>query len=264
MDSYQSHSGAAGWYERGKESWLLEDLAKSVADAAAVKAGDRVLDVGCGTGIVARECLHRVGEHGGVSGVDISPEMLEMGRRTAPEVAWCLGYAEDLPFGGGSFDCVVSQLALMFFLDRSKAIAEMWRVLRPGGRMAVAVLGATPLAYQRLGEVAVRHLGPGADEIIESRFALGDPQELERVFFRGGLSAISITTVEGVQRFRSPAAFVDLEVRATSRLAARLGDRSLAAFVRDLEAAIEADITGDGEIEIPISALLVTAEHPAA
>lgn len=258
-----SHPDAAEWYERGKESWLLEDLARSVADAAKVTTGDQILDVGCGTGIVARECARRVGEQGSVSGVDISEEMLAVARRIAPELAWHLGDAGELPFGDGSFDRVVSQLALMFFPERAKAITEMWRVLRPGGSLAVAVLGGIPLAYQRLAKLAERHLGSGAGDVIESRFALGDPGRLERIFFGAGLEAISITTVEGVQRFRSPAVFVDLEVRASARLAARLGDSSFGAFVGDVEAAIEDHLTGDGEVEIPMSALIVTADQPS-
>ncbi len=258
-----SHPEAAEWYEGGKESWLLEDLAKSLADAAKVTTGDRVLDVGCGTGIVARECAHRVGAAGSVSGIDISEEMLAVARRIAPGLDWHLGDAGELPFGDGSFDRVVSQFALMFFPDPELAISEMWRVLRPGGRLALAVLGGIPPAYQRLAELAERQLDSGAGEIIESRFVLSDQRELERIFFRAGLEAITLETVEGVQRFRSPAVFVEMEVRATARLATRFNDISVDAFITDVEAAIQDHLTGDGEVEIPISVRIVTADKPS-
>lgn len=254
---------AADWYERGKESWLLEDLARSLAGAAKVTTEDRVLDVGCGTGIVARECARRVGEEGDVAGIDISEDMLAVARRAAPELDWHLGDAGELPFGDGSFDRVVSQFALMFFPDPELAITQMWRVLRPGGSLAVAVLGDIPPAYQRLAELAARRLETDAGEIIESRFVLGDPGELERIFFRAGLGAITLATVEGVQRFRSPAVFVEMEVGATARLAARFDDPSLGAFAAEVEAAIEDHLTGDGEVEIPVSVHIVTADKPS-
>lgn len=149
---------AAEWYERGKDAWLIEDFARRLADVAGVIAGDGVLDVGCGTGIVARECARRVGSEGSVSGLDISEAMLAVARRSAPGIDWYQGDAEELPFPDESFDRVVSQLALMFFADREKAISEMWRVLRPGGTLAVAVQGSIPPAYQRLVEVVERHL----------------------------------------------------------------------------------------------------------
>lgn len=258
-----SHPEAAEWYDWGRESWLLEDLARSLADAAKVTTGDRVLDVGCGTGIVARECARRVGETGSVSGIDISEEMLAVARRTVPELDWHLGDAGDLPFGDGSFDRVVSQFALMFFSDPELAITEMWRVLRPGGGLAVTVLGDIPPAYRRLAELAERHLDSGAGKIIESRFVLSDPEKLERIFSAAGLGTITLETVEGVQRFRSPAVFVDLEVRATARLAARFNDTSVGAFIRDVEAAIQDHLGEDGEVEIPVSAHIVTADKPS-
>ncbi|HUG07810.1 MAG TPA: hypothetical protein VMP13_02745 [Acidimicrobiia bacterium] len=139
----------------------------------------------------------------------------------------------------------------------------MWRVLRPGGSLAVAVLGGTPPAHQRLAELAERHLDPGAGEIIESRFVLSDPERLERIFSEAGLGAITLETVDGVQRFRSPAVFVDLEVGATARLAARFNDASVGAFVRDVEAAIQDHLSEDGEVEIPMSAHIVTADKPS-
>jgi len=261
--SLMSHPEAAEWYERGKESWLLEDFARSLADAAKVTTGDRILDVGCGTGIVARECARRVGEAGSVSGIDISEEMLAVARRVAPGLDWHLGDARELPFGDGSFDRVVSQFALMFFPEREKAITEMWRVLRPGGGLSIAVLGGIPPAYQRLAELAERHLDSGAGEIIESRFVLSDPERLERIFSEAGLGAITLETVKGVQRFRSPAVFVDLEVGATARLAARFNETSVGAFVRDVEAAIQDHLSEEGEVEIPMSAHIVTADKPS-
>ena len=254
---------AAELYERGKESWLIWDFARRLADSAGVTAGDRVLDVGCGTGIVAKECARRVGSKGSISGLDISEAMLAVARRSAPGIDWYQGDAEELPFPDESFDRVVSQLALMFFADREKAICEMWRVLRPGGTLAVAVLGTIPPAYQRLVEVVERHLDSQAGDIVESRFVLGDRKEVERVFSRAGLDVIALDTVRGVQRFRSPSVFVELEVGASARLATRFANASAEAVARDVERAMKDHLTGDGEVEIPISMHIATAVKPS-
>jgi ubiquinone/menaquinone biosynthesis C-methylase UbiE len=98
-----------------------------------------VLDVACGTGVVAREAARRVGPAGAVAGLDRNEGMLAVARRMAPGIAWRHGLAEALPFPDGAFDAVICQFGLMFFEDRGKALGEMWRALRPGGRLAVAV-----------------------------------------------------------------------------------------------------------------------------
>src|SRR5262245_6199314 len=105
-----------------------------LADAVRIRPGERVLDVACGTGVLARQAASRVGSEGSVAGVDPSPGMLAVAKRLAPAIAWRQGTAEALPFEDGSFDAVVSQFGMMFFADRGRAIREMLRVLIPGGR----------------------------------------------------------------------------------------------------------------------------------
>jgi ubiquinone/menaquinone biosynthesis C-methylase UbiE len=109
---------AANAYEALFVPALFRQWAPRVADAAAIRDGQRVLDVACGTGILAREAESRVGAEGHVVGLDPNPGMLAVAARLAPDVEWREGVAESLPFAGGSFDAVVSQFGLMFFRDR--------------------------------------------------------------------------------------------------------------------------------------------------
>ena len=95
-----------------------------VADAAALRPGDHVLDVACGTGVLARHAAARVQPGGRVIGLDLNEGMLEVARRRAPEVEWAPCAAEDLPFAGERFYAVVSQFGLMFFSDREAALRE--------------------------------------------------------------------------------------------------------------------------------------------
>jgi ubiquinone/menaquinone biosynthesis C-methylase UbiE len=111
--------------------------------AAGVQPGERALDVGCGPGYFARLLAKAVGPEGSVVGVDAAPEMIEYANRKARNLANCTfeaGTAEALAFPGGSFDLVVSSLMLHHLPKdgRLKAVKEMRRVLRPGGRLVVA------------------------------------------------------------------------------------------------------------------------------
>lgn len=134
---------AARSYEALFVPALVGQFAPKVADAARVHEGQRVLDVACGTGVLAREVLRRVGPTGHVAGIDPVPGMIDVAKQIAPAVEWRQGTAESLPFSDQSFDVVVSQFGLMFFTDRTQAIREMLRVLTSSGRLAVAVLGFT-------------------------------------------------------------------------------------------------------------------------
>ena len=134
---------AASAYEALFVSALFRQWAPMVADAAKIASGDRVLDVACGTGVLAREAATRTGRSGRVAALDANAGMLTVARGLAPGIDWREGVAEAPPFPDQSFDVVVCQFGLMFFSDRDKAVREVLRVMVPGGRGAVAVWDAT-------------------------------------------------------------------------------------------------------------------------
>ena len=106
---------------------------------AQIAAGHRVLDVACGTGVLARAARDVVGDSGHVTGLDAAPGMIAVARDTAPGIDWVLGPVEDADLAVGAFDRVVSQFGMMFFRDRDAAARQMLRMLAPGGRVAIAV-----------------------------------------------------------------------------------------------------------------------------
>ena len=139
-------------YENGLVPALMKEWPARLIAAASTGPGGRVLDVACGTGVLARAVAAAVGPSGTVVGLDLDRGMLRVALARRPEVRWVQGSATHLPLATASFDAVVSQFGLMFFADKPRSLREMWRVLRPGGRVVVAVwasLEATPGTPQR-------------------------------------------------------------------------------------------------------------------
>jgi demethylmenaquinone methyltransferase / 2-methoxy-6-polyprenyl-1,4-benzoquinol methylase len=107
---------------------------RALTATAVVRPGDRVLDSCCGTGDLALACV-RVG--GRVTGLDFSERMLERARRKSPEVEWVRGDALALPFADGVFDAATVGFGVRNLADLERGLAELRRVLRPGGRLGV-------------------------------------------------------------------------------------------------------------------------------
>ena len=107
------------------------------ADLAALEPGDNALDVACGTGDLAIELARRVGTRGEVIGSDFAEEMLERARATAPELVWEWGNALELPYASGRFDAATVGFGARNFSDLDRGLAEMTRVVKPGGRVVV-------------------------------------------------------------------------------------------------------------------------------
>lgn len=133
------------YYESTLVPALFRELAERLVQFADPMPGQAVLDVGCGTGIVARTVADRIGGQGNVIGIDINESMLAVAGRLRPELGWRQADAGALPFEDDSFDLVCCQAALMYFPNRVAALREMARVVRPAGQVVVVVLG-------RLGE----------------------------------------------------------------------------------------------------------------
>jgi ubiquinone/menaquinone biosynthesis C-methylase UbiE len=132
-------------YERHWQQQLAPAQTR-LLEMAALRLGERVLDVACGTGLVTCRAARQVGEHGTVVGVDVAGQMVAYAQQAAtnqrlPQVTWARMDAEELLFPEGTFDVALCALGLMYVPHPVKALQEMHRVLQPGGRAVAAVWG---------------------------------------------------------------------------------------------------------------------------
>jgi ubiquinone/menaquinone biosynthesis C-methylase UbiE len=152
--------GAAGLLGRRRNH-----MRAMVADDLQLRAGDQVLDVGCGTGRLAIVFSERVGATGSVNGIDPAAEMIKRAssraRKSGVPVSFQVAFAQDLPFADGSFDAVACTLALHHVAedDQLTAVREMYRVLKPSGRLLIAEFHQGPERRRRPGPRWLRHSG---------------------------------------------------------------------------------------------------------
>ena len=140
-EHWQLEGSAAELYQRYLVPGITSKWAEDLVHRAQLRSGEEVLDVACGTGVVARLAAKKMGS-GHVTGLDLNAGMLAVARGVSsegPPVNWMEGSALDLPFPSGRFDAVLCQLGLQFFPDQPKALREMCRVVRKSGRVALSV-----------------------------------------------------------------------------------------------------------------------------
>ena len=252
-ESFQLSLAAAEAYESKFVPALFGEWAPLIVEAASLTPGQEVLDVACGTGVVARQAANHVGATGRVVAVDNNEAMLTVARRLSSDIDWRTADACSLPFPDFSFDAVLCQAALMFFGDRAGAVREMARVVKGRGAVAIQVwasLDSQP-AYGPLVEVAARHAGPDAVDLLSSYWVMGNLDHLGAMFTGAGLTVTTQRTHVGTARFDSIEALVRTEVESTP-LIDRISSDTYAALLADARDALAQFETHDGRVEVPI------------
>jgi len=261
----QAQIDAANAYEALFVPALFRQWAPKVVDAAQIHPGQRVLDVACGTGILAREVASRTGPSGHIAGLDPSPGMLGVARRLAPAVEWRQGVAESLPFPDRSFDAVVSQFGLMFFTDRRQALREILRVLVPGGRLAFAVWDSLDNIPAYASEVALleRVAGRRAADALRAPFVLGDRKSLAMLFEDAGVASVEIKTEQGTAQFPSIRVMVEADLRGwLPVVGVVLPEDQIQRILKEAEHALSPYVTGEGSARFDSPGHIVTGTSP--
>jgi ubiquinone/menaquinone biosynthesis C-methylase UbiE len=238
-----------------------EWAARGVA-LANLRAGERVLDVACGTGAVTRLAAKSVGPDGRVVGLDLSSDMLDVAGMRAHEtvaapIEWRLGDVGALPVDEESFDVVLCAFGLMFFPDRASALKEMRRVLRPGGRLILMVWGSMRECPGQLAmkESWTRHFDAEASGLFDRQHSLGDPATLRSIVDDAGFRDSEVHSAMGWVRLPSP----EVLVRSYGAMAGVATDEpTRAAVIADVNVALELYVGAEG-LAYPIQAILASA-----
>jgi ubiquinone/menaquinone biosynthesis C-methylase UbiE len=259
---WQLSGSSADAYEEFLVPAIFDGWARSLVDLADPRPDERVLDVACGTGVVARAAAPRVHPAGTVTGVDVNRGMLDTARSVGgAAIEWRQAEAANLPFPDASFDVGFCQQGLQFMADREAAAHEMRRVLATDGRLALSVWRAIECspAYAAFADALERHAA-GAGQIMRTPFAFGDEESLRQLLLGSGFDQVRVVIDVKVCRFPSVAEFLRQEATA-SQLAGpvgRLVPDARHALVADLEDVL-APYVDDNGLALPIESHVALA-----
>ncbi len=228
-------------YERFFVPAIGAPLAADLIRVAALRPGERVLDVACGTGVVARLASQQVGDIGTVAGLDFNPGMLAIARSATPSdtpIEWYEASAEIMPLPDASFDVVLCQMGLQFVTDKRDALREMWRVLAPDGRLILTVPGPTPQLFTKMREALARHVGAESAGFVDQVFSLHDTAEIQNLLSGAGFNDVSVQSITKPLRLPTPEEFFWQYVYSTplAGAVAKVNDERRRSLERDVVA----------------------------
>ncbi len=195
-------------YERYMVPIHCLTLAEDLIERVKLQPRERVLDIACGTGIVSRYAALRVGTLGHVTGVELNPAMLEVARKVAAyfdQIEFLEGSALELPVPDAHFDVALCQQAIMFFPDRERAVREMHRVLKPGGRVGLNVFRTPEFvpSFAYLIEALAKHASPTAAEYMRAPFVMESVDQMRSLFEQAGFADIEVVIRVDTLRYPS-------------------------------------------------------------
>ena len=244
-------TSAAEAFEKYLVPTVFGPWSRSLVDLADPKPGERLLDVGCGTGAAARYAVDILPEQGAVAAIDLNAGMIAHARTLDPKEAvdWRQGDIMALPFDDGRFQHIIGNQVLQFLPDRRGALVEMQRVMTGDGRAVFGVYCQLDLcpAHCAVAQALEKHdVDPAG---IQHPYSFGDPLILGDVLADAGFRDISVVRRTMEARFASPKAFV--EALAAGGPSARhaleqLDSDGLSQVIGEVTAALDHYVDADG------------------
>lgn len=251
-EQWQLRGSAAELYEQYAVRYLLGPWAPGLVDLAALAPGERVLDLACGTGVVARLAAAKVGRTGHVTGLDLNAGMLTVARSMpAPHgtrITWVEGSALALSLPDDSFDVIVCQQGLQFFPDQLAALREMHRVLVPGGRALLSVWKSAGPYNLAVGEALERDVDAQTAARYRASRMVPNSEELHRLLVDAGFQTVQIRSQLMTIRLPALEAFVLGHLAATpvAGAVAALSDEKRAVLARHVRLSLQSYAEGQG------------------
>jgi ubiquinone/menaquinone biosynthesis C-methylase UbiE len=210
--TYRHYSGtAAELYQSFFVPSMATPVSAELLGTAALQPGARVLDVACGTGVVARAAAEQVGPTGSVTGIDVAPDMIAVAEAIAAggaPIAWQQADAAALPLPDESYDVGLCQMGLMFMEDRGGALGELHRVLAPGGRVVVNTPGQIQPVFEVMEQAIADNLDPGLGAFVSAVFSLHDPSVLAGLLQEAGFADVACKEYRALFDLPGPVEFL--------------------------------------------------------
>jgi SAM-dependent methyltransferase len=269
--AYWNGPGGQRWADRQQsQDIVLRPVADTLIDRAQAKAGERIVDVGCGSGAVSIALAQEVGPAGHVLGIDISGPMLARARLVAPAgspVEFVLADATVYPFAPASFDLLISRFGVMFFAEPARSFANLRRGLKPSGRLAfacwreprenpffMAPLQAVYKHAPKLPQQGPEEPGP---------FAFASEAHVQRILGEAGFTGIAMEPYNlsldvAVGRGLDAAVQGALEIGPAARALAEQPPEVVAAAANSIREALTPFLSGQS-VPLPAAIWIVTA-----
>jgi ubiquinone/menaquinone biosynthesis C-methylase UbiE len=264
QEQYQLSGNAAELYERYAVRHFMGPWAPGLVALAALQPGERVLDLACGTGLVARLAAAHVGLTGTITGLDLNSGMLAVARSMPPppgaRVTWIEGSAEAIDLPDASFEVILCQQGFQFFPDKPRALWEMRRVLAPRGRVFLSVWKSAGPYNFAVAEALERHVGVETATRYRAQRLVPDAEELHRLLVDAGFCEVQVRP--SIMKIRLPRVeeFVlcHLSAMPLAGVVTALGMERRAALARQVGRALQSYADGDG-VAVPDETNIATA-----
>ena len=263
---YQITSDAARAREQYSVRYFMAPWAPVLLEAAALQPGERVLDLACGSGLVARVAAPQLGPAGRITGLDINASMLEVARSLPPPagapIEWVQASADATGLPDAAFDAVVCQQGFQFFPDKAAAVREMHRVLAPGGRLAFSVWKGPGPFQIAIAEALERHVDPVTAKKFRSHRVVPDAETLRRLLAAAGFRDVEVRSRAMSVRVPPMDSFLLRNLSGTpiAEALAAASDDARAALVAHVTSALK-PYTDDDGVSIPDEINLATARR---